>query len=121
MITGPDFDLCVGASSRDVRAQAGVTLAGVSARTAPLGRLSPLRDWLAHPATRERLQPVVSALQRRLFGTEVDLPPAGAEGGDITVTFMPDVPIAKLVMFGVLSEQDLAKLLEVANTRDSRQ
>ncbi len=54
VITSPVFDLMAGASSRDIRAQASVTLAGAPTRTAPLGRLSPLRDWLAHPATRDR-------------------------------------------------------------------
>jgi len=115
VITSPDFDLLAGASSRDIRAQASVTLAGVAAPTAPLGRLSPLRDWLAHPATRDRLRMVLDALRRQFFGGEADLPAAGAGSGDVVDSFVADMPIAKLVILGALSEGDLTHLIAAAN------
>lgn len=119
VITSPVFDLMVGASSRDIRARASVTLAGVAARTAPLGRLSPLRDWLAHPTTRDRLRTVIDALRRQSFGAEAESPTAGTGRGDATHPFVADMPVAKLVMFGALSEGDLARLIVAANAHDT--
>ncbi len=78
-----------------------------------LGRLSPLRDWMRHPVARVRLQPAISTLQRQFFGREFEL--AGEGGGE--GAFVADMPITKLVMFGLLSEQELAWLIDAAQTR----
>jgi len=118
---GGVFDLLVGASSRDIRLRESVTLEASHAEPARLGRLSPLRDWLAQPAARARLRPVIAAMQRQFFGAAAELPAEGAtaeppiegdESADVTESFVADMPIAKLVMFGALSEQDLARLIE---------
>lgn len=111
VITSAVFDLLVGASSRDIRARESVTLAGVPVQQVPLDRLSPLRDWLAHPATRDRLRPVIGALRRQFFGAEAEPPIDGGGSGDVTQSFVADMPIAKLVMFGALSEEDLTQLI----------
>ena len=110
LITSESFDLLIGASSRDIRLHGSVTLAMAPARPAPLDRLSPLRAWLAHPATAGRLRPVIAALQRRFFGVEAAAPSEEASRTGTIHSFVADMPIAKLVMFGVLSEADLEEL-----------
>jgi len=117
--TSSVFDILVGASSRDIRARESVTLTRTPARPAPLGRLSPLRDWLARPATRDSLRPVIGALQRQFFGAEAAPPAEGSGSVDSINGFVADMPIAKLVMFGALSEGDLARLIAAANARDT--
>jgi len=115
VITSLVFDILAGASSRDIRTRESVTLAGVPVQRAPLGRLSPLRDWLAHPATRDRLRPMIGALQRQFFGAEAEPPIDGGGSGDVAQSFVADMPIAKLVMFGALSEEDLARLIALSS------
>jgi beta-glucosidase len=112
-ITGGVFDLLVGASSRDIRLEGSVTVQGTATQV-PLGRLSPLREWLAHPAARDRIQPALSAMAEQLFSAH---PERGEvpEMPDLAQSFVGDMPIAKLVMVGTLSEQELAELIEVAN------
>jgi beta-glucosidase len=114
-ITSDTFDLLVGASSRDIRLRERVTLAGFVAERVSLGRLSPLRDWLAHPATRDRVRAVIGALFRQFFGADAELPPEGVNTADDIPSFMSNMPITKLVMFGVLSEADLEQLIAAVN------
>jgi len=114
-IAGGAFDLLVGASSRDIRLLENVTLEASHAEPARLDRLSPLRDWLAQPVARARLRPVIAAMQRQFFGAAAEPPTEGAESADVTESFVADMPIAKLVMFGALSEQDLARLIEATH------
>jgi beta-glucosidase len=113
--TGGVFDLLVGASSRDIRLRDSVTVKATQAPAIRLDRLSPLRDWIRHPVARVRLQPAISTLQRQFFGREFEL--AGAGGGNPEGAFVADMPITKLVMFGLLSEQELTWLIDAAQTR----
>ncbi|MBJ7598051.1 MAG: glycosyl hydrolase [Candidatus Nephthysia bennettiae] len=112
-VTGGVFDLLVGASSRDIRLEGSVTLQGTATQL-PLGRLSPLREWLAHPAARDRIQPALSAMVEQLFSPHPERGEA-PEMPDLAHSFVGDMPLAKLVMVGTLSEQDLAELIEVVN------
>jgi beta-glucosidase len=111
------FDLLVGASSRDIRLRASVQLEATHALPVRLDRLSPLRDWLDHPATRARLQPLLAAFLGRLFGSDAAATGEG-EGGtdDPLLASLYDMPISKLVLFGVLGEQELARLIEAASS-----
>jgi beta-glucosidase len=112
-VTGGLFDLLVGASSRDIRLEGNVTLQGTATQV-PLGRFSPLREWLAHPAARDRIQPALTAMVEQLFSTH---PERGEspEMPDLAQSFVGDMPMAKLVMVGALSERELAELIEVVN------
>jgi beta-glucosidase len=113
-VTGDGFDILVGASSSDIRLQQSVTLDPPPARMAPpLSRLTPLRDWLARPATHDRIARPLSELRRQFFGSSGEPPP---EAGELAVSLLGDMPIAKLVMLGVLTEDQLAELVEAANT-----
>jgi beta-glucosidase len=115
-ITSDSFDLLIGASSRDIRLRERVVLAGFVVEPAPLGRLSPLRDWLAHPATRDRVRELIGALLRQFFGVDDTVPPEGVTTTPDTISsFITNMPITKLVMFGVLSEADLAQLIAATN------
>ena len=100
-----EFDFLVGASSRDIRLQETVTLELPGAVQVPFDRLVPLRDWLAEPAARERVEPVLARVP--LFAAALDSPMIEA--------FVGDMPIAKLVMLGALDEGELGELIALAN------
>jgi beta-glucosidase len=124
-VFGGEFDVLVGASSRDIRLEQTVTLPDRSARV-PLGRLTPLRDWLAVPAVRERLQPATDALLAKLFGGQDAQPHVGGEGvmqapevADLARSFLGDMPISKLVMTGALGEEELSELIAAVNSEQT--
>jgi beta-glucosidase len=106
VVNSGEFDLLVGSSSADIRLEQSVTLEGTPLQ-APLGRLSPLRDWMKNEVARDRIQPAMNVLLRELFGS--------GHGPELAQSFVADMPVSKLVMIGALSEQDLAHLIEVAN------
>jgi beta-glucosidase len=114
-ISSTAFDLLVGTSSRDIRLETSVVLAGIDAPRAPRDRYTPLWVWLADPASGTALQPAFSALQQMFLGSN-DEPVAGeGDPHDLLHSFLGGMPIAKLVVFGVLSEQDLAAIIARAN------
>jgi beta-glucosidase len=119
-ITSSTFEVLVGASSRDIRLRESLTLEGIQPFSAPLDRLSPLGEWLANPVGRERVQPVISALRKQLFGSGAELSAEEAKAVDMAESFLHDMPIAKLVMFGALSEAELEAMVEAANADESR-
>jgi beta-glucosidase len=119
-ISSETFDLLVGASSRDIRLQASVVLEGISVPLVSLDRFSPLRDWLAHPAFRARLWPVLSPLRQQLLGGNTTPFEEGQEQHDLLQSFLDGMPIAKLVVFGLLSEQELAELIALAKAPESQ-
>jgi beta-glucosidase len=119
-VTSSTFEVLVGASSRDIRLRQSVTLQGIQPFSAPLDRLSPLRDWLASPVGRERVQPVIGVLRERLFGSGAELSAEEAKAADMAESFLYDMPIAKLVMFGALSEAELAAMVEATNADGRR-
>jgi hypothetical protein len=83
---------------------------------APLTRLSPLRDWITRPAARARIERPLSELQGQLFGAAAETPKSESGAGELANSFLTDMPIAKLVMLGLLSERELAQLIETVNT-----
>lgn len=117
-VTSAAFELLLGASSRDIRLRKSVTLDAALIAPKPLTRLSPLRDWAARPAVRRQLQPVFAALRRQI-GAEEDSTTDGdgqANGdNDLSSSFAASMPIAKLVMNGMLSEDELSTLIAAAN------
>jgi beta-glucosidase len=110
------FAILVGSSSSDIRLEESVTLDLPPARTAPLTRLSPLRDWIAKPAARARIERPLGELQRQLFGAAAESPASDSAAGELASSLLADMPIAKLVMLGLLSEGELAQLIETVNT-----
>jgi beta-glucosidase len=114
-VASPRFEILVGASSSDIRLQQSVTLDLPPLKTAPLTRLSPLRDWLTRPAAHSRIERPLGELQRQLFGAAAQSPTAESDAGELAMSFLGDMPIAKLVMLGALSEIELAQLIETVN------
>jgi beta-glucosidase len=100
-----EFDFLVGASSRDIRLQATATLELPDVVRVPFDRLTPLRDWLAAPAMRERIEPALAGVP--VLASVLDAPTLD--------TFVADMPIAKLVMLGALDEAGLGELIALAN------
>ena len=102
-----EFDILVGASSRDIRRQETVTLEFPEPVRIPLDRLTPLRAWLADPAARERIEPALARVP--LFASATDSP--------MMDSFVGDMPIAKLVMLGALEDGELDELIATVNRR----
>jgi beta-glucosidase len=100
-----DFDFLLGASSRDIRLQETVTLEFPDAVQVPFDRLTPLREWLATPATRARIDQAM---------TKVPMLAAARESPMIE-TFVADMPIAKLAMLGALDDAEVAEVIALAN------
>ena len=96
------YEIQIGASSRDIRLAARVTLEGTALPPARLTRLSYVREWLDHPKGRPLLEPLVSPL-----------------AGSPNLPLLDDLPIAKLLILGVISEDDLELMLATANGSDS--
>lgn len=128
VIGGGEFDILVGASSRDIRLQGSMQIPARNAPPPHLDRLSPISAWLAHPTGRAAIQPAFAALVSRLFAA--DSPEAaapapsegageggGADGGTVN-TFLLDMPVGKLVPFGVLSEAELSRLLALVRPKE---
>lgn len=118
-ISGRVFSVLVGASSQDIRLEATLTLDTTHAVLASLSRLSPLRGWLHNPAVAGDVRRAINILLREQFPEEAELASESPERDDLLKSFVADMPIAKLVMFGALSEQKLARLIELANTKTS--
>ena len=108
---GGPFEVRIGASSRDIRLHAPVTVAAQDSHRPALTRLTRVREWLRYPAGRQALIPILNAMMRAAGGAEPD-PDAATRSLD---GFIGDMPISKLVMFGALSEADLAALITAAS------
>ena len=80
-----------------------------------LSRLSPLRAWLRNPAVDRDVRNAVNILLREQFPEEPEVASERHESDDLLKSFVADMPIAKLVMFGALNEQNLTQLIERAN------
>ena len=100
-----EFDLLVGASSRDIRLQETVTLELPDAVQVPLDRLTPLREWRASPAARERVDQAMAKVP--LLASALESPMIEA--------FVADMPIAKLVMLGALDDGELDEIIATVN------
>jgi beta-glucosidase len=100
-----EFDILVGASSRDIRLQATVTLELPDPPRVPLDRLTPLGQWRAIPATRERVDQAMASVP--LLASALESP--------MIETFVADMPIVKLVMLGALEDDELDELIATVN------
>jgi beta-glucosidase len=100
--TGGSFEVLVGASSRDIRVGATVKLEGTPIAP-PLDRFSVVGQWLAHPVGRQLVEPLIA-------------PPA--EPSRYPDWVLRDLPISKLVLLGVIDEDELERMLSIANGRD---
>lgn len=102
---GGEFEFRVGASSRDIRARATVTLEFPDPVTVPFDGLTPLREWRATPAMRERVEQAMATVP--LLASALD-----SAGFD---AFIGGMPIAKLVMLGALEQRELDEIIGAAN------
>jgi beta-glucosidase len=103
-----EFEILVGASSRDIRLRATVRLEQTTPVPLRLGPLTPLASWLEHPAAHGTLAPAVAALAAR-FGSD------GSELSPMMQAVIDELPLSRLVMLGLLSDDDLEGLLAEVN------
>ncbi|HEY9666771.1 MAG TPA: glycoside hydrolase family 3 C-terminal domain-containing protein [Coleofasciculaceae cyanobacterium] len=104
-----EFDILIGASSRDIRLQQTVLLKSTHPRSLCYDRLTSIGEWMSNSATKPALQPIYDRL---LAGVKMPQDEAAAE---LTRRFYDDMPVAKLVVMGLLSEQQLQRMIEDAN------
>lgn len=98
------FDVLVGSSSRDLHLQTTVQVTSLSLPKKVYDRMSPMGELMKVPAVEE----VVKA----------NLPPGftQATGADMLMNFMYHTPVSKLVIMGMVTEEQLAGLLAMANS-----
>jgi len=97
-----EFQIAVGASSRDIRLTQAITVAG-SPPARPLTGMSTLAEWLLDPAGGPAL--------RAAFGTQPDGRPGGILGSDELVTMLGSIPLSTLAVFGAgITHEQVGKL-----------
>jgi beta-glucosidase len=111
-----EFELLVGASSRDIRLRSTVNLQAERPRPV-FSRYTPLKVWMSWPDTAEKLQPVMTALMAALSGAESPTsgnPEQPPEMGPM----LADLPVVKLVNFtqGQFSLAALDQIIMEANS-----
>jgi hypothetical protein len=91
------YDLAAGASSRDLRLTAAVTLIGTGGEPPRLGRESTFAEWLAHPRGRSLVEPLIHRPDVAILG-DVD-----------------DFPLVKLAVMGLVAEAEVDALVAAAS------
>jgi len=90
VLEGGEFRICVGASSRDIRLSASVTVAATPPAL-PLSGMSTLTEWLTDPAGGQAL--------RDAMGTRPDGRPGGIFGSEELLAIIGNMPLATLAAF----------------------
>lgn len=111
VIDSGEFDILIGASSRDIRLQQTVAIASTRSHSSRYDRLTSIGEWMSNPVTRPVLQPIYDRL---LAGVKM---PAAKEDAELMKRFHDDMPVAKLVVMGLLSDGELQRMIEDANQR----
>jgi beta-glucosidase len=96
-----EYELLVGASSRDIRGKATVRIAEGSPRKSTLARHSLLSDWLDHPLGRPIAEDLLGRLKpalARSLGSEPDMPD---EPAALTMVFLRSMPVPTVVEFAM--------------------
>lgn len=110
---GGTAGLLAGASSRDIRLQTEITLEAWTSRPRPLGRLTPIGEWLRDPAGGPLLMARLAPLQARMQWI------GGEHSSSQMQAFAAQLPVCKLILFGAFTEADLAGMIEQANAARS--
>ena len=97
VLEGGEFGICVGASSRDIRLSAAITVAATPPAL-PLSGTSTLTEWLTDPAGGQAL--------RDALGTRPDGRPGGILGSAELLAIIGNMPLATLAAFPGLGVTD---------------
>jgi beta-glucosidase len=100
--TSGEFDILVGASSRDIRLMATVRLRSSHQLARQLTRLSSIGEWLADPQGSMELEPYMGAFRALVSNMDA--------AGEIHHFFL-DMPLAKLVGLGVIEAEKLDQII----------
>ena len=109
MLEGGEFRICVGASSRDIRLSAAITVPATPPAL-PLSGTSTLTEWLTDP--------VGGQVLRDAMGTRPDGRPGGILGSEELLAIIGNMPLATLAAFpglgvtGELIDTMVAKVIE---------
>lgn len=104
-----EFDVVVGSSSRDLHLQATFHVESTSLPKKVFTRESPMGELMAVPS--------VAEIVRENMPTHF----TEATGADMLMNFMQHMPLQKLTMMGMISEEDLQGLLALANQHTASQ
>ncbi|HEY2305374.1 MAG TPA: glycoside hydrolase family 3 C-terminal domain-containing protein [Streptosporangiaceae bacterium] len=108
VLEGGEFHICVGASSRDIRLSAAISVAATPPAL-PLSGTSTLTEWLTDPVGRQVL--------RDALGTRPDGRPGGILGSGELLAIIGNMPLATLAAFpGLGVTQELIDSLVAAVT-----
>jgi beta-glucosidase len=111
VLEGGEFEIAVGASSRDIRLSTTVSVAS-AARPVTLDGTATLQEWLADPAG--------SVLLRQAIGTGPDGRPAGILGNEELLTIIGNFPISRLAAFPGLGVSQATVNELIAQAGDQR-
>lgn len=106
LVNGGTFDILIGASSRDIRLAHSVWVDAALPRPVHLDRFRPIREWLSHPRGAALLAAPLARLQQAIGGT------VEAERSPMMEALFFDLPVGKLVFLGVMTEDELERMLE---------
>ncbi len=97
------FDVLVGSSSRELLLQATIDVTSNSLPKKVLDRYSPMGQLMSIPAVGELIK--------------ANMPPGFAPetGADMLSNFIPQLPVGKLVVMGLITEEQMNGLLAMAN------
>jgi beta-glucosidase len=109
-IPGGEYDILVGASSREIRLQQCVQLTATHTLPPVLDSYSTIREWIKHPLGKAMLAPLLDEqLRLRTGGAPVDEVTAHMLEG-----FILDMPLMKLATRGVLPRATIDQLIAAA-------
>jgi beta-glucosidase len=90
-----DFEILAGASSQDIRLMRTVHVTATKKWITPLTRYSLIREWMAHPAGKELIAPLLQGMARSSEGGQ-NLP---VDPTEMINQIIGDMPVIKLVNF----------------------
>jgi beta-glucosidase len=106
VLEGGEFNICVGASSRDIRLSAAISVPATPPAL-PLSGTSTLTEWLTDPTGGQAL--------RDALGTGPDGRPGGILGSEELLAIIGNMPLATLAAFpGLGVTQELIDTLVAA-------
>jgi beta-glucosidase len=101
-----EYEISIGSSAADIRLGARVTLESTHVAPVVIDHNTPISAALRHPVARDHLQPVLDGMAQR-FG--------GGEASEMMMMFLAGMPLRKLVIMGVLNDEQLDGLLTGAH------
>jgi beta-glucosidase len=113
VVESGEFVIEVGASSRDIRLEASITVESTTIIPVVFTRYSPIGDIMATAQGKAVLGQIMGKMQEQIGGSDsVNL---GESSPEMLAALMNDMPLAALAGFGGMTEEQLGGLLAALN------